>query len=274
MPGNFEPRRILDPGIDAVRRQFARLRTNPPAVLRHLGAEPGAAGVGVADWRRGGRPGRNDRSPGGNSPSRRSCPILPPRQSAVIFLHMIGGPSQLDLFEPKPEVIKRDGQPIPESFLKGIKFAQIQEKQPRLMGSPWKFAAAWPVRRRRFRTAAAHRHDRRPSVDRQNLQGRRHQSCVRRTAAEHRLAAIRPAQHGLVGRLWAGKRIARPARLHGAALGHAAAIEKRQLRQRLFAVGLSRRAAAFLGRADSESLQPRGIYAPSGSGARSTRSTA
>jgi Protein of unknown function (DUF1501) len=67
-------------------------------------------------------------------------PHFAPRAKHVIFLYMIGGPSQLDLFEPKPALIERDGQPIPESFLKGIKFAQIQEKQPRLFGSPWKFA--------------------------------------------------------------------------------------------------------------------------------------
>jgi hypothetical protein len=67
-------------------------------------------------------------------------PHYAPRAKHVIFLYMIGGPSQLDLFEPKPALVERDGQPIPESFLEGVKFAQIQEKQPRLMGSPWKFA--------------------------------------------------------------------------------------------------------------------------------------
>ena len=67
-------------------------------------------------------------------------PHFTPRAKRVIFLYMVGGPSQLDLFEPKEALIKRDGEPIPESFLKGVKFAQIQDKQPRLMASPWKFA--------------------------------------------------------------------------------------------------------------------------------------
>ncbi|MBI3836702.1 MAG: DUF1501 domain-containing protein, partial [Planctomycetia bacterium] len=67
-------------------------------------------------------------------------PHFPPKAKRVIFLYMVGGPSQLDLFEPKQELIARDSQPIPESFLKGTKFAQIQDKQPRLMGSSWKFA--------------------------------------------------------------------------------------------------------------------------------------
>jgi hypothetical protein len=67
-------------------------------------------------------------------------PHYGPRAKRVIFLHMIGGPSQLDLFEPKPQLNVHDGEPIPESFLKGVKFAQIQEKQPKLMGTPWRFA--------------------------------------------------------------------------------------------------------------------------------------
>ena len=67
------------------------------------------------------------------------APHFPPRAKRVIFLYMLGGPSQLDLFDPKPVLAQRDGQVIPDSFLKKIKFAQIQDKQPRLMGTPWKF---------------------------------------------------------------------------------------------------------------------------------------
>jgi hypothetical protein len=63
-----------------------------------------------------------------------------PQAKSVIFLFQIGGPSQLDLFDPKPELHRREGQPLPESIQKQISFAQIQEKQPRLMGSPWRFA--------------------------------------------------------------------------------------------------------------------------------------
>ncbi len=61
------------------------------------------------------------------------------RARAVIFLFQVGGPSQLDLFDPKPEVNRRDGEELPESLLKQVTFAQIQEKRPRLMGSPYRF---------------------------------------------------------------------------------------------------------------------------------------
>lgn len=48
---------------------------------------------------------------------------FPAKAKNVIFLFMAGGPSQLDMFEHKPELQKRDGQPIPESFTKGKRFA-------------------------------------------------------------------------------------------------------------------------------------------------------
>ncbi len=39
-----------------------------------------------------------------------------PRAKRVIWLFMHGGPSHLDLFDPKPELIRLAGQPLPESF--------------------------------------------------------------------------------------------------------------------------------------------------------------
>ena len=62
-----------------------------------------------------------------------------PKAKRVIYLHMIGAPSHLDLFDPKPELVKRDGQPCPESFLAGRRFAFIGGKMT-LAGSPFKFA--------------------------------------------------------------------------------------------------------------------------------------
>ena len=41
-------------------------------------------------------------------------PHFRPRAKQVIFLHMAGGPSQLELFDHKPELTKRDGQNCPE----------------------------------------------------------------------------------------------------------------------------------------------------------------
>lgn len=56
-----------------------------------------------------------------------------------IFIFLAGGTSHLDLFDPKPELLKLDGQPIPESFLSGIRFSFIKPAQSRLMGSRFPF---------------------------------------------------------------------------------------------------------------------------------------
>jgi hypothetical protein len=41
---------------------------------------------------------------------------LAPRVRRVIYLFMHGGPSHVDLFDPKPELARLAGQPLPESF--------------------------------------------------------------------------------------------------------------------------------------------------------------
>ncbi|MFQ5928796.1 MAG: DUF1501 domain-containing protein [Acidobacteriota bacterium] len=43
-------------------------------------------------------------------------PHHPPKAKSVIWLFMEGGPSHLDLFDPKPELERLAGQPMPESF--------------------------------------------------------------------------------------------------------------------------------------------------------------
>ncbi len=48
-------------------------------------------------------------------------PQFPAKAKAVIWLHMNGAPSTLDLYDYKPDLIKLAGQEVPASFLKGIK---------------------------------------------------------------------------------------------------------------------------------------------------------
>ncbi len=61
-----------------------------------------------------------------------------PKAKRIIYLHMIGAPSQLDLFDPKPELVKRDGEACPDSLLKGRRFAFIGGEM-KLSGSKFKF---------------------------------------------------------------------------------------------------------------------------------------
>jgi hypothetical protein len=62
-----------------------------------------------------------------------------PKAKRVIFLFMAGGPSQLELFDPKPKLQEMDGQVIPESYVKNKRFAFIK-RDAKLLGSRRKFA--------------------------------------------------------------------------------------------------------------------------------------
>jgi hypothetical protein len=62
----------------------------------------------------------------------------PPRARNVIFLHMTGGPSQLDLFDHKPRLQELDGQPVPDELMEGERFAFLRG-HPELSGTPYGF---------------------------------------------------------------------------------------------------------------------------------------
>ena len=62
------------------------------------------------------------------------------RARNVIYLFMAGGPSQLDLFTPKPALAAHDGEALPPSVARGERFAFIKGT-PRLLASPFPFAA-------------------------------------------------------------------------------------------------------------------------------------
>lgn len=64
-------------------------------------------------------------------------PHFQPKAKAVIFLFMVGGPSHIETFDPKPELDRLDGQQLPKSFGE-IKSQFIKAGTP-LMRSQWKF---------------------------------------------------------------------------------------------------------------------------------------
>ena len=63
-------------------------------------------------------------------------PPRPARAEAMISLWMQGGPSHLDLFDPKPQLQKHDGKTFPGE----IKYDNAAQASARVLGSPWKFA--------------------------------------------------------------------------------------------------------------------------------------
>ncbi len=65
-------------------------------------------------------------------------PHFPAKAKSVIFLFMEGGPSQMDLFDPKPEHKKWHGQPLPASMTKDLKLAFIKPTAA-VLASPREF---------------------------------------------------------------------------------------------------------------------------------------
>src|SRR6185503_11098774 len=65
-------------------------------------------------------------------------PHFAPKAKNIIYLFMAGAPSQVDLFDPKPMLVKHNGEPCPEDIIKGERFAFIRGV-PKLLGSPHKF---------------------------------------------------------------------------------------------------------------------------------------
>jgi hypothetical protein len=63
-------------------------------------------------------------------------PHFTPRAKAMISLFMQGGPSHVDLLDPKPMLAEYDGKPFPGQ----IKYDNAAQASSKVLGSPWKFA--------------------------------------------------------------------------------------------------------------------------------------
>src|SRR4051812_39628511 len=63
-------------------------------------------------------------------------PHFAPRARAMISLFMHGGPSHVDLFDPKPELTRHHGK----DYAGDIHYSYVNRSSKRLFGSPWKFA--------------------------------------------------------------------------------------------------------------------------------------
>src|SRR5437660_1987084 len=65
-------------------------------------------------------------------------PNFAPKAKSVIFLFMVGGPSHIDTFDPKPALKKYEGQKLPDSYGKVVR--QFTAGDTPLLASPWKFS--------------------------------------------------------------------------------------------------------------------------------------
>lgn len=79
------------------------------------------------------------RNPQSKNPLAPKQPHFAAKAKRVIYLFHSGGPSQLDLFDYKPALVKYNGQPVPQEFTKGINYAFIRPDAG-LYASEFKFA--------------------------------------------------------------------------------------------------------------------------------------
>jgi hypothetical protein len=76
------------------------------------------------------------------APARETKPHFPPKAKRVIFLHQSGGPSQLDLFDPKPKLKALFGQELPASIRMGQRITGMTSGQKTLPVAPSLFSFA------------------------------------------------------------------------------------------------------------------------------------
>jgi hypothetical protein len=146
MSGDSDERRMHDQALrDRTRRHFfadCGLGLGAMALASLSGGARAAGATAEPD-----RDSRRRLLPAG-ARTRRADPLavrpghFPARARSVIYLFMAGGPSQLELFDYKPQLQKYSGQPIPDSFIKGRRFAFMDiftKEHPKLLGTVRRF---------------------------------------------------------------------------------------------------------------------------------------
>jgi hypothetical protein len=101
----------------------------------------GGCGALALSWlmaREGRAEDRRDKPGGSSNPLAAKPPHFEAKAKSVIFLFMVGGPSHIDLFDPKPTLTKLHGKPIPEEYGKPV--SQFTKGDTPLLASTRKFA--------------------------------------------------------------------------------------------------------------------------------------
>ncbi len=77
-------------------------------------------------------------TPKATDPSAPRKPHFTAKAEHVIYIHLVGGASQLELFDHKPELTRRTGEKCPDEMFKGKQLAFIRD-HPTLLGTRFKF---------------------------------------------------------------------------------------------------------------------------------------
>ncbi|MGB8169337.1 MAG: DUF1501 domain-containing protein [Chthoniobacteraceae bacterium] len=75
----------------------------------------------------------------GSAAGKPALPHFPPKAKRVIYLHMVGGPSQMDLYDYKPEMVKMYDKDLPDSIRNGQRLTGMTSNQARFPIAPSKY---------------------------------------------------------------------------------------------------------------------------------------
>ena len=194
----------------------------------------------------------------------RSAAPKPPHFKATaksaIFIFLVGGTSQVDLFDAKPALAKLHGKPIPESFRAGVRLGQTNYARAgdadAVQVPPLRQVRHGAVRAAAANRRLCRRHRSGPLDAPRGVRPR-----AGRADAVHRQGAARSADHGRVADLRPRQRVPRPARLRRAAERPLAEGAEPRLGQRLPAGDASGRPVSRHGLADPRPGDAEGHFA-------------
>lgn len=86
----------------------------------------------------------NQEARGASSPARPDLPHFAAKAKNIIYLHMVGGPSQIDLYDYKPKMVEMYDKDLPDSVRNGQRLTGMTSGQARFPIAPskWKFSQA------------------------------------------------------------------------------------------------------------------------------------
>ena len=85
--------------------------------------------------------GKLQAAPSPQDPLAPQRPPYAPKAKNVIYLFMAGGPSQLEMWDYKPKLVELNGEPIPQSYIEGKRFAFMNSSAGvKLLGTRRKFS--------------------------------------------------------------------------------------------------------------------------------------
>ena len=180
-------------------------------------------------------------------------PHFAPKAKRAIYLHMVGAPPQMDLFDYKPGMKDWYDKDLPESIRQGQRLTTMTSGQSRFPIAPsvFKFAAARPEWRLDFGAAALHRQDGGRHGHHPLHAHRSHQSRARDHVHPNRHHDRGQALHRRVDGLRTGQHESGPADVRGARMPPFASQSRTCRRSRrgcgarVFFGAVRRRGAAF-----------------------------